>query len=142
MRAFALAMLLPMSAAAWEFSSSPLCTLAHQSERTRLEITYDPAVPEYRLTVDLLTEQWTSSETFGMSFRGGRDITIGTDRHEINDSALTVSDTGFGNVLDGLEFNATATAFTASQSAQVSLAGAAPAVRKFRRCARQGPPTS
>ena len=142
MRAIALAVLLPTSAASWEFSPSTLCTLSHQSERTRLEITYDPAIPEYRLTLHLLTGQWARSETFGMSFRGGRQLPIGTARHETNDSALTVSDTGFGTVLAGLEFNATATAFTNSQSEQVSLAGAAPAVRKFRRCAQQGPPTS
>ncbi|MEO1457704.1 MAG: excinuclease ABC subunit B [Pseudomonadota bacterium] len=141
-RSITLAVFLPTFAAAWEFSPSPLCTLSHQSDRTHLEITYDPGIPEYRMSLDLLAGQWTSSKTFGMTFRGGRTHTIRTDRHEIDEKTLMVSDTGFGNVLDGLEFNAIAIAFTTSQSELVSLASAAPAVRKFRRCARKGPPTS
>ena len=142
MRLIALVVFLPTYASAWEFSLTPLCTLTHQSEHARIEITHDPAIPEYRMTLDLFTEPWARSETFGMTFRGGRSLTIGTNRHIIDKSRLSVSDTGFGNVLNGLEYNALAIAFTSSQSIQFSLAEAAPEVRKFRSCAKAGPAIS
>lgn len=71
-----------------------------------------------------------------MRFDGARPNTIATNRHQLgqNGAALTVIDRGFGNVLDGLEFNDTATAFTETQSVAIPLAGAAPEVRKFRTC--------
>ena len=142
MRIIALTMFLPTCASAWEFSPHPLCTLSHQSESAQIEITYDPGVPEYRMTLNLLAEHWARSENFGITFRGERPLTIGTDRHEIDQGNLTVADTGFGNVLYGLEFNTIAIAFTSAQTEQFSLAGAPSAVRNFRSCALEDPPTS
>lgn len=142
MRLTVLAVCLPTCAAAWEFSPAPLCTLSHKSREAQIEITHDPGIPIYQMTLSLLAEPWAGSETFGIAFRGGRSLTIGTGRHRIDDRTLTVADAGFGNVLDGLEFNQTATAFTSSQSLQISLAGAAPEVRRFRSCVLQGPPIS
>lgn len=142
MRLTVLAICLPTCAVAWEFSSDPLCTLSHESLHARVVITHDPGVPEYRMRLSLPTGAWANSETFGISFQGGRSLTIGTDRHQIDGATLTVSDAGFGNVLNGLEFNQMAIAFTTNQSRQLSLAGAAPEVRKFRKCALQAPPTS
>lgn len=43
-----------------------------------------------------------------------------------------MTDRGFGNVLDGLEFNETATALLGDQAVVLSLEGAAPAVQSFR----------
>jgi hypothetical protein len=51
-------------------------------------------------------------------------------------TALTVTDRGFGNVLDGLQHNEAATALAGSASLSVSLDGAAPAVEAFRDCAQ------
>ena len=142
MRLTVLAIALPTCALAWEFSPSPLCTLSHQSDGAHVQVTYDPRIPEYRMLLTLQKGSWALSKTFGVAFHGDRPLTIGTDRHEIDDGTLTVSDTGFGNVLNGLEFNQVAIAFTTSQSIELSLTGAAPEVRKFRSCAVHAPPSS
>ena len=57
-------------------------------------------------------------------------------QHALSDSnqTLNVADSGFGNVLDGLQFNATALAFTEAQTVTIPLEGAAPEVQKFRAC--------
>ena len=48
---------------------------------------------------------------------------------------LTVTDRGFGNVLDGLQFNEAATAFSGDTAVTVPLAGASEPVQAFRDCA-------
>ncbi|MCP4819299.1 MAG: excinuclease ABC subunit B, partial [Shimia sp.] len=45
-----------------------------------------------------------------------------------------VADSGFSNVLDGLQFNAMALAGTQSQGEAIDLTGAAAEVAKFRDC--------
>jgi hypothetical protein len=45
-----------------------------------------------------------------------------------------VSDRGFGNVLDGLEFNQVALAATGDRVVSIDLDGAAPEVAAFRAC--------
>ncbi|MCT8161417.1 excinuclease ABC subunit B [Pseudoruegeria sp. SHC-113] len=142
MRLFLALLLLPTQTLAWEFTPRPICTLSHDSEAARMTVVFDPAVPVYRLDVTLKSAPWAASPTFGMAFEGGRAITIGTDRHSVEGQTLSVSDRGFGNVLDGLEFNTRATAFTGSQGVAVSLDGAAAPVRAFRACARQLPALS
>jgi hypothetical protein len=47
---------------------------------------------------------------------------------------VTVKDSGFGNVLDGLEFNNTATAILGNEAVTFGLENAGPAVRAFRAC--------
>jgi hypothetical protein len=47
-----------------------------------------------------------------------------------------VTDSGFGNVLDGLQFNDTATAVTGAAELRIPLEGAAPAVEDFRACTK------
>lgn len=126
----------PFQALAWDFSPSPICTLSHESEEAKLVITHDPAVPEYRLEINLDRVSWATSATFGIAFQGGAELTIGTNRHRTDGSTLSVADSGFGNVLDGLEFNGTATAFTESQTVAFSLAGSKGPVRDFRDCAK------
>ncbi|SDJ83136.1 hypothetical protein [Aliiruegeria lutimaris] len=124
----------PFQALAWEFSPTPICTLSHKTDEAKLVITHDPAVPEYRLEINLNGDSWATSGTFGIAFQGGAKLTIGTNRHRTDGSTLSVADSGFGNVLDGLEFNGTATAFTESQTVAFSLAGAQQPVRDFRDC--------
>jgi hypothetical protein len=73
-----------------------------------------------------------------MRFDGPRGNTITTDQHVISGggATVTVTDRGFGNVLNGLEYNRIATALLGDRAVAVSLDGAAPAVREFRACAK------
>ena len=135
MRLALLLIFAPFQALAWEFFPSPICTLSHETDEAKLVITHDPAVPEYRLEISLDSVSWVTSATFGIAFQGGTELTIGTDRHRTDGVALSVADRGFGNVLDGLEFNRTATVFTEEQAVAFSLAGAQEPVRDFRDCA-------
>ena len=47
---------------------------------------------------------------------------------------MTVKDSGFGDVFDGLEFNDTAIAILGNESVTFGPANAGPAVRAFRAC--------
>ena len=144
MRPFLLLLLLclPGALAAWEFTPDPVCTLRDETSEARTEITYDAASALYTLTLMRKAGPWLDSPHFGMAFRGGRALTIGTAEHRIDGNVLGVTDRGFGNVLDGLEFNDTAQAFTDRQSITLDLSDAAAPVRAFRACAAAGPVTS
>lgn len=140
MRLFAvLTVLLASPAVAWEFSPSPVCTLSHSAPDLDVVVTYDPrrAAP-YAIGLTA-SAPWPEAPVFGLRFFGGREVTITTDRQEMSRDGLTLSvkDRGFGNVLNGLEFNAAATAFLGGTIRQFSLDGAAEPVRAFRACASQ-----
>jgi hypothetical protein len=124
-------------ALAWEFSPAPICTLTHDSDEGQIVLTYDPALPLYAVTVTLADGTWPEAGPFGMAFAGGRAIAIQTDRHRISPDgrSLTVTDSGFGNVLDGLEYNARAYAMAGEQTFGLSLDGIGPAITAFRACA-------
>lgn len=143
MHRFSLAILalLPAHASAWEFRPDPICTLSHSAEAARVVITYDPGAALYALTVTRNAGDWAASATFGMRFTGGVPVVIGTSQHSIDGPRLSVTDSGFGNVLNGLEFNTAATAFTDTQSVDLSLNGAAAPVQAFRACT-EAPPAS
>lgn len=135
--AFAFALLTaPLSAAAWEFSPVPICTLFHQDADVAVMVTYDPATGEY--AIQLSREGgWPDAAVFSMRFEGQRGLTISTTRHVIeaeDTRTLTVRDRGFGNVLNGLNFNQRAVAVLGDLEVHVSLDGAAPAVEEFRAC--------
>ncbi|MEY1554257.1 excinuclease ABC subunit B [Yoonia sp. R2331] len=121
-------------AAAWEFSPIPICTLTHTTDAAEFTITYDASLPEYALTLTLLQDTWPDSPTFGMQFAGPNPIAIGTDRHVTDGARLTVKDSGFGNVLNGLQFNDRATATAGPLTITADLADAGAAVAAFRRC--------
>ena len=95
---------------AWEFTPDPVCTVTHDTPQATLRLTYDPRVPQYA---------------------------ISTTRHVLSDgnTAVTVTDSCFGNVLDGLEFNDTAVASVDGTQLDLPLAGAARAIAAFRACA-------
>lgn len=120
-------------AAAWNFSPSPICTVTHETPEVALQLTYDPRVPEYSISLTRVAP-WIEAPVFAMRFDGPRGLTITTGRHILTENTLTVSDSGFGNVLNGLEFNTTATAFTDTQSVAIPLSGAAPTIQAFRAC--------
>lgn len=85
-------------------------------------------------------DPWPTVPVFALRFDGARRSQIATERHTTNDAgtSLTVTDHGFGNVLDGLEFNDTATAKIGDVALTIPLTGAAPEVRKFRECTLAG----
>ncbi len=137
MRIVLLSLILANPAAAWEATVGQICTLSHDTEQAEIFLTYDPTQPLYTLTVTRKTEGWAQAPWFAMRFDGLKPIEIATPRHVLsgNGLALTVTDTGFGNVLDGLEHNQTAYAFTQDRLTEFPLDGAAPQVRIFRECA-------
>ena len=124
------------SAAAWEARIGLICELAHATPDADIRLTYDPAMPEYTITIRLRDGAWPDAPVFAMRFDGPQGRTISTDRHarSADGAALTVTDRGFGNVLDGLQFNDTATALAGDTAVAVPLEGAAPAVAAFRAC--------
>ena len=120
---------------AWEFTPGKPCVLSHQTDIAAIELTYDPTGPLYTLTVTR-AEQWPKAPVFAMRFDGPKGRSIGTSRHQRNNSgrSLSVTDTGFSNVLDGLEFNQTATALSGDATVTFPLEGATGPVRAFRAC--------
>jgi hypothetical protein len=128
-------MLIPHHLQAWEFTPGLPCLLTHEENGVAFVLTYDPGTPLYTITVTH-PDRWTEAPAFAMRFDGQMPIAIGTDRHEIDASgrSVSVTDSGFGNVLNGLQFNTTATATLGAQSVSVSLNGAEEQVAAFRAC--------
>lgn len=136
MRLALLLFLAASPAAAWDFTSSPVCTLWHDTAEAGLRVTYDPRLSEpYAITITRAA-LWAEAPVFSITFDGPRGLTISTDRQSLSGdrTTLTVTDRGFGNVLDGLEFNSTATARLGGDTLAFPLAGAAPEVQAFRAC--------
>ncbi len=136
MRALMALALLASPASAWEFSATPVCTILEDTEALSIRVTFDPTLAQpYAITLTRPTP-WPESETFGLRFDGLAAMTIGTSRHQLSadGKTLTVTDTGFDNVLDGLAYNATATALAGETQVPVDLTGARPAVEAFRTC--------
>lgn len=142
MRLILILTLLPLPAFGWEASyEGRLCVLSHVEQGAEVRLTYDPNGPLYSIA---LTKgaPWPQADLFGITFNGPAGLTISTNRQTLSNGGrtLTVTDTGFGNVLNGLELNATAVAFTGDAALPLSLEGAAPEVAKFRTC--QSAPTA
>ena len=125
--------LLTTPAHAWEFTPTPICTLTHSEASADVKLTYDHATGLYAIGVTT-PDGWPAAPAFSIRFDGPQPNIISTTRHQTDGATLTVSDQGFGNVLDGLQFNTTATAFTDTSAASVSLDGAADPVQQFRDC--------
>lgn len=129
-------LLLATPAAAWEFSASPICTLTNASAEGEITVTYDASLPEYTVTVTLPAGAWPSDPTFGMAFAGERPNTIQTNffTRSADGRSLTVRDRGFGNVLNGLQFNTRAYAILGDTTVGFALDGIGPAIEAFRDC--------
>lgn len=128
-------LLLTSPAHAWEFTPTPICTLTHTEAAADMRVTYDHATGLYAIAVTT-PQGWPATPAFSIRFEGPNPNTISTTQHTADADTLTVTDTGFGNVLDGLQFNDSATAFTATAAATVSLQGAAEPVAQFRACTK------
>ena len=134
--ALAILALLTAPAVAWEFTPTPVCTLSHANASASLTVTYDPRRPEPYAIAVTNAARWPDSPVFSMTFEGQQSLTISSSRQKLSDGGrtLTVTDKGFGNVLNGLEFNTTATAILGGTSIPFPLEGAAPEVKAFRAC--------
>ncbi len=134
------ALLAASPTAAWEFTATPVCTLSHATDEAEVRVTHDPRQAEPYAIALTLTGPWQQAPVFAIDFAGAASLTISTSRHRTSPDGrtLSVADTGFGNVLNGLEFNTTATAISGNQAVSIPLEGAAPAVQAFRACAEGG----
>jgi hypothetical protein len=136
MRVLIALLLLATPALAWDFTATPACTILNDTPTLQVRVTYDPSLPEpYAITLTR-PDPWPMSDTFGLSFNGPAEMTIGTSRHQLSNEGrtLTVTDTGFGNVLDGLAYNVTATALAGETAVPFDLTGARTAVEAFKAC--------
>jgi hypothetical protein len=137
-RLFLLLMVCASPAAAWEFSETPVCTLRDETAEAEVVVTYDPAIPEYAIALTLTGGVWPAGPVFAIVFDGGMPITIQTDRHVLSDGGrtLTVRDSGFGNVLDGIGRNSVAIALVGDRRLDIPLDGAGGPLAEFRACPR------
>jgi len=122
---------------AWQAGAEgAICTLDHSGADAKVRLTYDPSVPRYSISIRTAVP-WPETDGFAIRFEGQRGITISTIRHVLSDGgrSLTVTDRGFGNVLNGLEFNTAAIAIAGDRRVAIDLSGAAPEVAAFRACA-------
>lgn len=120
----------------WEFTPAPICTLSHTTPVARVIITYDPALPLYEIAITLAAAKWPAGDGFGIRFDGPRGLTIGTRDFVISPDGrrLSVTDQGFGNVLNGLEFNDRMIARIGDQRVTMPLDDAGPPTAQFRAC--------
>ncbi len=132
---FLLLALLPFQAQAWTFTPGQICRLTHETPDAKIELTYDPAKPLYSVTISRAAPL-PNVEPFTMRFIGAAGRVISTRSHTFNDekTAVTAQDQGFGNVLDGLQFNNTAEAILGTTTIQFPLDGAAEPTAQFRKC--------
>ncbi len=133
-----IACLLATPATAWEASrQGPVCLLTHETEGAEITVSHDIRDP-VPYAIELIRHAaWQSSPVFAIRFDGPGRRTITTEAHQLtrDRKALIVTDTGFGNVLEGLAFNHVAIAVTGDTAIVIPLAGAAPEVERFRACA-------
>lgn len=130
-----LALLLPGSALAWEFTPGLPCLLTYENDAVSVELTHDPIEPRYSISITP-TFSWPAAETFSLQFVGPFGLTISTDRQKISQEGrrLTVTDQGFGNVLNGMQFNSRMVALLGAARVEVPLTGAEAPVTAFRAC--------
>lgn len=127
-------------AMAWDFVPGQPCELIHEAGDGAVHLTYDPSVPIYTISVSR-SAPFDPAPFFAIRFLGGQPNTISTTRHLLSEDRRTVSvaDSGFGNVLNGLQFNQATIAILGDQTVAFSLTGAAEPVAAFRACEANAP---
>jgi hypothetical protein len=122
-------------AAAWTFTPGLPCRLSHATPEVEVVLTYDPRGPLYTITLTR-PEPWPEAPVFSLTYRGPFGRRIVTDRHQLSNGgrSLTVTDRGFGNVLEGLIQDNVFTAEAGDTMVSVPLAGAAGPTAAFAKC--------
>ena len=122
-------------ATAWEASrDGPICRLTQTTDDATVTVSHD-ITRDVPYAIDLTrTGGWHPGPLFAIRFDGLGPLTITTDRHTVTDNTLTVTDRGFGNVLNGIAQNFVALATSGETALVIPLEGAAPEVEKFKAC--------
>lgn len=120
---------------AWDFTAGAVCTLSDSTDTAEIILTFDPALPRYTLSVTADTA-WPTGGTFVMAFANTRPAMIQTDRYVLSDDGMTLSvaDSGFGNVLNGLEFGGQIRAAVGDQGVDLTSGGIAAQMEAFKNC--------
>lgn len=125
---------LPAPAQAWTFSPLPICTMADTQDGLVIEVTFDPESEIYALNI-LRPGGWPDAPFLSLRFdQGPGNMMISTNRHVIEGERLTVTDSGFGNVLRGFADFGRATLSLGDQTITFDTTDAARAVTSFRAC--------
>lgn len=130
------ALLLSASTAqAWEFTPGLPCLLTFAEDAVAVELTHDPTKPLFSISITR-PSPWPVERVFAIRFEGPQPLTISTDRQELSEDGrrLTVTDRGFGNVLNGMQFNTSLIAILGETQVEVPLAQAGGPVAAFRVC--------
>lgn len=122
-------------AAAWEFTPGLPCLLTQETPNVAVELTHDPRKPLYSITLTRAVP-WPEGDVFSITFDGPARLTISTNRHVLSNGgrSLTVTDSGFSNVLVGIAHNFVGTARLGGAAEVFSLADAAEPTRAFAQC--------
>ena len=135
MRWTAAFIILATPAFGWEFEAGPTCVLRDVQDQVSVTLTHDPSVPEFSISIRQ-NVSWVGGPIFAIAFVGDSPFEITTNRHVLSDDGqtLTVRDRGFGNVLNGMEFNATAIASLGDQQVTFDLQAVDEPLQPFRTC--------
>ncbi|MEM7243261.1 MAG: excinuclease ABC subunit B [Pseudomonadota bacterium] len=123
-------------ASAWTFSPDPICRVTEKQQLIEIDLTYDHATEIYAIAFTKTEAPWAQSQEFSIRFEGPRPKLIRTNRHQFSADGftLTASDTGFGNVLDGLQYNTLAALQTGDERIFIQIHKSFPAIEAFRKC--------
>ena len=128
--ALIIARLIGSPSLAWDFTTSPICTVTDRGSDTGLKLTFDGEL--YALHLSHL-EGWQNAEVFAIRFAPNGPF-IQTTWHQIDGQTLSVSDAGFGNVLKGLQDNQVAQVLLDETFREIDLNGAYTPVENFKNC--------
>ncbi len=138
MKALCIIACLGTPASAWEaYRDGPVCLLGHTTKAGSILVGHDPRKPlPYAIQLQRAKEPWAGGPVFAIRFDGPGRSMISTQRHQVLDDGaeVVVTDSGFENVLRGLEQNFVGLATLGKQSMVLPLDGAAPEVARFRTC--------
>src|SRR6185295_6143722 len=84
LRAAAILICTAAPAFAWEARvSGDVCELTNEDKAAQVRLTYDPAIPEYSISI-ASGRGWSPSPTFAIRFEGPRGLTISTQQQVIS----------------------------------------------------------
>ena len=138
MRALFIFLMSTSAAFAWNFTPDPICRVTEKQDLLEINLTYDHATEIYAIAFTKSEAPWEQGAQFSIRFEGPRPKLIRTNRHEFSADGytLTASDTGFGNVLDGIQYNTLAAIQTGDERIFIQIHKSFPAMEAFRKCVK------